>query len=68
LQRAKSLIDETDRPHECIHKHIQQCVYINCCEISHPLSPTPSHSSAMMIPENKKESSDDPEPANGGDI
>jgi hypothetical protein len=43
-------------------------VFIKCCEISHPLSLTPSRSSAMMIPENKKEGSDDPESANEGDI
>ena len=43
-------------------------LYINCCGIPDPLSPTPSTLSAIKTPENTVEDPDVPQPAAEGYI
>jgi len=47
---------------------LQECLYIKCCGISRPNSPTSSTSLAVKSPENTEEYPDNSEPATAGDI
>jgi hypothetical protein len=51
-----------------VQKSSQECLYINCCGISDPSSPTPSNSSVIKTPENTEEDQNAPQSAAEGDI
>jgi len=54
LFQVRRLISETGISQEHVQKALQECMYINCCGIPGPLSPTPSTSSAAKSQKRKK--------------